>query len=214
MINVSPVVKTLVFLWKYNKKQVFHKKDKANKEIGECKRIMYKVGNLIIYGSYGVCRVESIGVPDLSGIDKNKLYYTLCPLYHTEKIFTPIDTTVFMRPVITYDEAQRLISIIPSMRENITDIGNIKLLEVYYRESLKTHDCCDLLRLIKTIYTRARIVEEQGKKLGQIDKRFMNIAEDLLYGEFAIALNMTKESVKTYIEDKVKEQENLYAINI
>jgi CarD family transcriptional regulator len=193
---------------------VFHKKDKVNIEIGECKRIMYKIGKLLIYGSYGVCRVESIGVPDLSGIDKSKLYYTLCPLYHTEKIFTPIDTSVFMRPVITYDEAQRLISIIPSMRENITDIGNIKLLEVYYRESLKTHDCCDLLRLIKTIYTRARIVEEQGKKLGQIDKRFMNIAEDLLYGEFAIALNMTKESVKTYIEDKVKEQENLYAINI
>lgn len=167
---------------------------------------MYKVDDLIIYGSYGVCKVESIDVPDISGIDKNKLYYTLSPLYHKDRVFTPVDTTVFTRPVITYEEAKRLISHIPSIRENLTDIDNIKLLEGYYKESMQTHDCFDLLRLIKTIYTRERIIEEQGKKLGQVDKRFMNRAEDQLYGEFAVALNISKEIVKSYIEEKINQQ--------
>ena len=57
----------------------------------------------------------------------------------------------------------RLISDIPSIKENLDDIDNIKSLEGFYKESLKTHNCSDLLRLLKTIYTRARIVEEQGK---------------------------------------------------
>lgn len=35
-------------------------------------------------------------------------------------------------------------------------------------------------------------------------KSFMRIAEELLYGEFAVALGISKESVKSYIEEKVK----------
>jgi len=170
---------------------------------------MYDVGDLIIYGSYGVCEVDSIEVPDIPGIDKNRLYYTLSPLYHSEKIFTPIDTNVFMRPVINNEKAKDLISQIPSIEENFADIDNIKSLENYYRECLQTHDCSELLKLIKTIYTRARIVEEQGKKLGQIDKRFMTRAEDQLYGEFAVVLNIPKESVKNCVEEKIYEQHNL-----
>ncbi len=175
---------------------------------------MYKVGDLIIYGSYGVCKIKSIDSPDIPGIDKNRLYYTLSPLYHNEKVFTPVDTNVFIRPVISCDEAKQLISDIPSIRENLTDIDNIKLLEGFYKESLKTHNCSDLLRLLKTIYTRERIVEEQGKKLGQIDKRFMDIAENRLYGEFAVALNMHKENVKSYIECKIKEQEDIPSVGM
>lgn len=171
---------------------------------------MYKIGDLIIYGSHGVCKVEAVDTPDIFGIDKNRLYYTLCPLYNNGKIFTPIDTTVFMRPVITNAEAQHLISHIPSIRENINDTYNIKLMEGYYKESLQTHNCSDLVKLIKTIYAKEKIVVGQGKKLGQIDIRFMRKAEDLLYGEFAAALDIPKESVKSYIEEKVKELENIY----
>lgn len=175
---------------------------------------MYSIDDLIIYGSHGVCKVEAIGTTDISGIDNEKLYYTLCPIYGKEIIFTPIDTNVFMRPVIKYDEAKKLISLIPSIRENVNDIANSKLMEGYYKETLRTHDCTDLLRLIKTIYTREKIFEKQGKKLGQIDMRFMTKAEDLLYGEFAVALNIPKESVKSYIEEKIKDFENTYAVNI
>jgi CarD family transcriptional regulator len=167
---------------------------------------MFKVGELIIYGNYGVCKVESIDLPNISGIDNSKLYYTLSPLYHNEKIFTPVDTTVFMRPVITFEEAEQLISRIPSIDENAIDIGDIKLLESYYKKCLQSHDCYDLLKLIKTVYTREKIVTEQGKKLGQIDKRFMDIAEDQLYGEFAVALRIPKENVRSYIEDKLEKK--------
>jgi len=140
--------------------------------------MMYQIGDLIIYGSNG------------------------------GKIYTPIDTDVFMRPVITYEEVQQLISHIPAIRAGRCNNYNVKMLQDYYQMILQTHACEDLLKLIKTIYTKKIIVVDLGKKLGQIDERYMKKAEDLLYSEFAIALSIPKESVKGYIEDKVKELEN------
>jgi Transcriptional regulators, similar to M. xanthus CarD len=170
---------------------------------------MYQVGDLIMYGNYGVCKVETVGKPDIVGIDKSKLYYTLSSLYHNEKVYTPIDTNVFMRPVITNAEAQQLISRIPLISESVYNNHSLRLVEDYYKELLQTHDCYDLLKLIKTVYAKKKLAMEQGKKPGQIDERFMRIAEDLLHGEFAVALGISKGSVKSYIEEKVRELENI-----
>ncbi|MDD2568140.1 MAG: CarD family transcriptional regulator [Clostridia bacterium] len=41
---------------------------------------MYQIGDLIVYGRNGVCRVENIGVLDVPSINKNQLYYTLSPI--------------------------------------------------------------------------------------------------------------------------------------
>ena len=40
---------------------------------------MYQIGDYLVYGFEGVCRVEDIGSPKLSGISRDKLYYTLAP---------------------------------------------------------------------------------------------------------------------------------------
>ncbi len=166
---------------------------------------MYKIGDLIIYGSYGVCRVEAIGAPDISGLEENREYYTLCPFYQNGKIFTPVDTSVFMRPVITNEKAQQLIDLIPSIRADLNTSSNSKLVEEQYQESMQTHDCCDLIKVIKTVYNKRVIAVGQGKKLGQIDERYMKKAEDLLYGELAVALGMPREDVRSYIEGRVNE---------
>ena len=33
---------------------------------------MYEIGQLIVYGNEGVCRVEEIGTPKISGVDKHR----------------------------------------------------------------------------------------------------------------------------------------------
>lgn len=40
---------------------------------------MFQIGQLILYGNTGVCRVEAIGPPQLAAADKTKDYYTLAP---------------------------------------------------------------------------------------------------------------------------------------
>lgn len=167
---------------------------------------MYQIGELILYGSSGVCKVEAIGKLDLPWVDKDKLYYTLCPIYQDGIIYAPIDTNVFMRPVVSYAEAQHLIDIIPSINEIEYHDYNYKFLKERYNELLKTQNCADLLKLIKTIYVKNNDTIKQSRP-GHTDIKFMKRAEDLLYGEFAVALRIPKEKVRSYIEYRVKELE-------
>ena len=80
---------------------------------------MYEIGQLIVYGNEGVCRVEEIGTPKISGVDKHRDYYTLAPIYREGKVFTPVDSKVFMRPVISREEALALIDRIPEMTAEV-----------------------------------------------------------------------------------------------
>lgn len=57
---------------------------------------MYQPGDMIIYNTEGVCRVESIGPSTIPGSNPDKMYYTLKPLYRDGSVFIPKDTTVFI----------------------------------------------------------------------------------------------------------------------
>jgi len=164
---------------------------------------MFKINELIIYGNDGVCRVEEICKLDVPGIDKTKLYYVLKPLYYDGKIYVPIDTTVIMRSIITDERANQLIDKIPTIEVEICNNNNLREISDYYK-SFQLHNCEDLIRLIKTVYVKKSNAVNNRKKLGQTDENYMRKAEDLLYGEFAAALNIPKENIKSYIENRVE----------
>ena len=62
---------------------------------------MFSVGEYIVYGVEGVCRVEEAGKLKVAGLDKNRAYYRLRPYYHDGTIYTPVDGKAVMRPVLT-----------------------------------------------------------------------------------------------------------------
>ncbi|MEG1965974.1 MAG: hypothetical protein RR064_07465, partial [Oscillospiraceae bacterium] len=70
-------------------------------------------------------------------------------------------------------------------------------------ESFESHNCKDLMQLIKTIYTKNQEAAQNKKQIGQTDQHFMALAEDLLYGELAVALGIERENVLEYIENVV-----------
>lgn len=160
---------------------------------------MYQIGELIVYGAEGVCRVESVGPLEMRGAQKGVEYYTLSPLYREGKIFTPVDTTVYTRPVMTKEEARELIALMPTIPEEVYENSNPRLLNEHYQVFLKSYDCVELVRLIRAIYAKGRGVAERGRHLGQVDERSMKRAEEMLHGELAAALDMPVENVKDYI---------------
>ena len=156
---------------------------------------MYEIGQLIVYGNEGVCRVEEIGTPKISGVDKHRDYYTLAPIYREGKVFTPVDSKVFMRPVITREEALALIDRIPQMTAQVYENSNLRFLNEHYQH------CADLLQLIKDVRAKRQQMTARGKKLGLVDERYMKRAEEMLHGELAVALDMTREQVPQFIAD-------------
>jgi len=165
---------------------------------------MYKIGEFIVYGNEGVCRVDDISELSIGGSSEGKTYYTLKPMHDNGTVFTPIDTTVFMRPIISYEEVHKLIEQIPSIKEIDHDKMSVRELQEYYKKLLKNHDCMDLLTVMITLREKKNAAIDNGKKLNQMDDKFMRTAKSLIENEFSIVLGIGKEDVESYIDDKLK----------
>lgn len=170
---------------------------------------MFQMNDYVVYGGSGVCKVAKIGSLDINGIDKNKLYYTLDPIYTKGSlVYTPINNTkVIMRKIITKDEARELIDDIPNI-ETIW-IGDDKKRELVYKESMKKYDCLEWVKIIKTLYLRKQKRIEEGKKITNTDEKYLHKAEDCLYGELAITLEIPKDKMEKIIIERVEQLEIL-----
>ncbi|MDO4315361.1 MAG: CarD family transcriptional regulator [Oscillospiraceae bacterium] len=165
---------------------------------------MFQPGDLVVYGTTGVCRVESITRPNLTGADRNKQYYLLKPLQQDGVIYTPVENQkVPIRSVISAEEAEALIDLIPSLRAEACRAPTLQALAQHYQTVVRSHDCKDLIELMMSIYTKRQQVESQKRRLGMVDERYMKQAERLLYGEFSVALGIPFEDVQPYIARRV-----------
>lgn len=166
---------------------------------------MFQAGELVIYGNSGVCQIKEVGVPGFSTGSSPKSYYTLSPLYSTETIYTPVDTKVLMRTVISSTEAQTLIKQIPQMQEEDYSACNTKWLANVYESSLQDYTCETLMKLIKSICMKNYEVILGKRKLNETDLKYLKRAEDLLYNEFSVAMGVAVEDVKQIIEEALEE---------
>ena len=159
---------------------------------------MFETGSLIVYGNSGICRVEGVSMKQQLG-GGQAMYYTLTPLFGSGTVYTPVDTKVFMRPVITGEEARDLIRRMPEIEPCCCSGTDQRALSEHYRGLLHTYQCESLVKIIKAVYLKAQQAAAKGKKLGKTDQQFMKRAEELLYEELSLALDMPKEQVKNHI---------------
>ncbi len=166
---------------------------------------MFQVGDLVLYGTTGVCRVMEIAKKDLTGKGNAQLYYHLSPLYQTCMISAPVDSEkIFIRPIISRKEAEKLIDQIPALREENYETGAARELTEKYEAAINTHDCRILIQLISSINAKKLALEQQKRKFSALDERYMRRAEDLLHGELAAALGIAKNEVPSYIESRIQ----------
>ena len=166
---------------------------------------MFQPGELLVYGTTGVCRVEEITTPDLTRSDRGRQYYLLKPLYQDGVIYAPVDSEkVPVRPVISREEAESLIDLIPSIRAEVCHAPTMQALAQHYQSAVRSHNCRELLELTMSIYLKWRQAEAQKRRLGMVDERYMKQAERLLYGELSAALGIPLEEVQPYIARRVE----------
>ncbi len=165
---------------------------------------MFKKGDLIVYGTTGVCEVMDITTINMPEVSKDRLYYVLRPYYQKgSKVFSPVNNEkTVMREVISKEEAMNLIDDIPNIQE--IWISNDKLREEEYKEVIRRCQCREWIRMIKTSYLRRQERIVQGKKTTATDERYLKIAKDNLYSELAVPLEISKDEVEKYIQSRIK----------
>ena len=167
---------------------------------------MFQAGDVIVCGTHGVCRVEKVGPLSSAVADRDRLYYTLKPLYERGSVvFTPVDNEkMVIRPVISREEALRLIDGIRDAEA--LGIEDERKREENYKTALKSCRGEELVKMIKTINARKRSRAARGKKATDADSRYVKLAEDYLYGELAISLDLERDQVKAFVRERIGEE--------
>ena len=173
--------------------------------------IMFKQGDRIMYNDLGVCEITDITTVEWNQDDAGRLYYVLRPLYKDDMIYAPVDNDkIYMRPIMTKKEIHELIDMMPDVDAGNYEARSIQQLSREYRSAINTHESIDLIRLTKSIHMKMEKAIKNNKHVGQIDMRFMRHAEDILFGEIAAVLNIPRDDVESYIEDRIGSSDEVH----
>ena len=162
---------------------------------------MYQVGDYLIYGMEGICRVEDVGCPKLSGVPRDRQYYTLAPLGKTDYIYIPVDTGACIRPPLSREAVLALVDSAAGIPACDDLPGDARMLAPYYQEIIASQDCVRLLQLYKAIYRKQQALSGSRRSLSVTDMRYWKQMENLLFGEIAFVLGVSyAEAVRSVRE--------------
>ena len=169
------------------------------------KDFAYKVNDIVIYGTEGVCRISDITVKPFR--DREVTYYVLKPVFNASAtVFVPVDNeklTAKMHRALSSDEIHAMIQSLPE--QGTIWIDDEAERKVRYKEILASGDRIQLIQLIKALYFHQEAQRAIGKKLHISDDHFFKEAQRLLYDEFATALGIPRDDVLNYIDQIIAE---------
>ena len=144
-----------------------------------------------------MCVVEDIAERAVPG--GKRLYYTLRPLYQSGNvIFAPADSDkIFMRPIITRKDAEKLIEDVPKIRENA--------LSEEISDETEIRSCKELLCFAIMLYERRKEARRMKRKLSFTYENRLHRAEQVLFGELATVLDIEPESVPKLLFAAIKD---------
>ena len=147
--------------------------------------------------------VEEVGTPHFQK-DDGHIYYTLRSVFSTsgELIYVPVDTAAAMRPLIGRGEAADYLDLLPELKPKGFSSRKPAELIAHYQEMLAAFDPKECLLLIKEVYWKQKSL----KKLGQVDARYLKVAERLVCEELAAVLDTKPESIRKRLYSMIESE--------
>ena len=160
---------------------------------------MFEVGQWVVYGIHGVCRVA--GTEKQLVNRKRSEFLVLEPLSKAEsKFYLPLGNPTALaklKPVLSAEELRALLNS-PQVRQEhwIEEESRRKM---YYKELIARGDRVEILQTIHSLYRYKAAQMEAGKKFHLCDDNFLRDAEKLMSSEIALVLEMTMEQARDYL---------------
>lgn len=164
--------------------------------------LKFKEGQLLAYGTNGICIVDVIKPISLTSGMKHEDYYVLRQLKDEDsKIFVPVDNerlTSKMRQLLTSEEIVQLVKRMDDERMEWIKDRRIRIEN--FKKILAEGVGMDLLRMIACIKDRIAFLESQGKKLPVTDANSLKVAERLVLEEFSFVMGKDKKELDKYFK--------------
>lgn len=165
---------------------------------------MFKIGQLVVHGTAGVCEVMNIGTPEAYCGSTPKLYYTLVSLHDSSKIvYTPVDNQkVYLRAAMTREECESFIDSLDTVTAKKGWVTRNIMEE--FRADASAYHARACAEWIKGLYVLQKEKYVRGKKqLTGTEKNCLRTAEGYLYEELADVLGIRTEEAKEIVLTKL-----------
>lgn len=163
---------------------------------------MYTVGDKLLYGTMGI--IEICEIADQTVGDVTKKYYVLKEYGSTMSSYTyvPCDNEQLvsqMRPLLTREEAEHLISIKDKVEPLEWDDDSRRRAD-HYKSIVASGDREGMIAMIRSIQLMGKKRVDDGKKNYIADENSMKRVYKLLMAELSIALGVTDDQLPVIIE--------------
>lgn len=166
---------------------------------------MYQIGEQVVYGVHGVCRVVD---QEERLVDRKRLtYLALEPVGQGgSRYLVPTHNAAAMAKLKHMLSREELAALMDSeeVRKNgwISDENQRKQT---YRELISSGDRAKLMQMVRTLYRHKAAQSAAGRKVHLCDDNFLRDAEKLLLGEVCVVMEMDADQAKQYLRSKLKE---------
>lgn len=154
---------------------------------------MFQQGQQVIYGGNGVCRIEEITERDTGVLGVRQVYVIRLASGLTS--YVPVESCVFMRALMTPEEAEQVLSDYPSIGVQSYGGTNSKALSDQYRAVIARHDPHEMLSLYKSLRGKVEQAHRAGKKPGTMDERFAALALEQVVQELSVVLCRPEQEI-------------------
>jgi CarD family transcriptional regulator len=163
-----------------------------------------KIGDVIIYGRHGICKVT--GLQDMCMDELMRPYYVLKPIYHTgATVYVSAISSSRKSEIRNLLSTDEIFSLVKKMsgKNFIWNKDNRKRKELY-SQIIADGNHSELIKMIKTLQCHKQELKDINKnnKLQISDEDFLKGAEKTLCEEFAYVLNINREEVMPLIYDQ------------
>ncbi|SCY44565.1 CarD family transcriptional regulator [Butyrivibrio sp. INlla14] len=166
---------------------------------------MLNIGECVIYGSHGLCKVREILVPSFLERGKEKQYYMMISAVDAGSVlYVPVEGAEDkIREVISADYAEGLIDDIEGTPE--IELPEGKKAEPAILDIIKRNVAEEMMGLVKALRRIKATREAEGKKFAMLNEKYLNMAEKLLYTELAFSLETEKDVVKRRVLEELSD---------
>lgn len=161
---------------------------------------MYSIGDYLVHPGQGVCRVEDIAASPSAT-------YVLLPLGQRRPVHIsfPVASEGRLRPVLSRDEAEKILDGYEELAPVSFAARNIALEEEHYRSEIRSGSCELAVRIAKTFRERIASLIESGKKPPVAYDRILKLAQERSSSELAVALGCSAEEVMGLMCERMEE---------
>lgn len=174
---------------------------------------MFKINDVVVYGSQGVCEIIGIDERKIDGVSRT--YFVLKPKDDRgATCYIPTwneKALAKMRKVMTKQEVDALIDSMPSKSPNW--IANEKDRKESYKNILASRDQSAIISMVQALFSHKKEREAEGKRMHMSDELFLKDAEQLLYNEWQYVLNVDKAGLMSYIFERIEKINKSYLPN-